>query len=384
MFAASLKRGIRQLWSRKMYLFMMLLVPLGVTFFFLNLMDKGLPLKVPAGMVDLDHSSMSRTITRNLGATELVDIVSDYESYSKALDKVKAGEIYGFFLIPENFQEDALSGRNPSLAFYSDLSVFIPGSLAFKGFKTIAVSTKGGIVMTSLVSAGISDAAAGSLIQPVVVQDHPIGNPWTNYSIYLCNSFLPCLLALVIMLMTVFSVCHEMKTGTSVEWLAAANGNIAVAVAGKLLPQTLIFTAVGVAMQAVFYGFLHFPLLNHPLHIIFAMVLLVIGCQSFALFICELLPNLRLAASICSLVGILSFSIGAFSYPVPSMYGAVGIFSYLIPIRYYFLIYIDQALNGIPIYYSRYYYVALLIFPLVAMTGLRRLKKHALNPVYVP
>ena len=66
------------------------------------------------------------------------------------------------------------------------------------------------------------------------------------------------------------------------------------------------------------------------------------------------------------------------------MYGAVGIFSYLIPIRYYFLIYIDQALNGIPIYYSRYYYVALLIFPLVAMTGLRRLKKHALNPVYVP
>lgn len=384
MFAASLKRGIRQLWSRKMYLFMMLLVPIGVTFFFLNLMDKGLPLKVPAGMVDLDHSSMSRTITRNLGATELVDIVSDYESYSKALDKVKAGEIYGFFLIPENFQEDALSGRNPSLAFYSDLSVFIPGSLAFKGFKTIAVSTKGGIVMTSLVSAGISDAAAGSLIQPVVVQDHPIGNPWTNYSIYLCNSFLPCLLALVIMLMTVFSVCHEMKTGTSVEWLAAANGNIAVAVAGKLLPQTLIFTAVGVAMQAVFYGFLHFPLLNHPLHIILAMVLLVIGCQSFALFICELLPNLRLAASICSLVGILSFSIGAFSYPVPSMYGAVGIFSYLIPIRYYFLIYIDQALNGIPIYYSRYYYVALLIFPLVAMTGLRRLKKHALNPVYVP
>ena len=40
------------------------------------------------------------------------------------------------------------------------------------------------------------------------------------------------------------------------------------------------------------------------------------------------------------------------------MYGGIAIFSYIVPIRYYFLIYIDQALNGIPIYYSRFYYVA--------------------------
>lgn len=66
------------------------------------------------------------------------------------------------------------------------------------------------------------------------------------------------------------------------------------------------------------------------------------------------------------------------------MYGAVGIFSYIVPIRYYFLIYIDQALNGIPIYFSRYYYAALLGFLLLPAVGLNRLKRHALNPVYVP
>ena len=66
------------------------------------------------------------------------------------------------------------------------------------------------------------------------------------------------------------------------------------------------------------------------------------------------------------------------------MYPAVGIFSYILPVRYYFLIYIDQALNGLPLFYSRHYYIALLIFPLVALIGLRRLKKHCLHPVYVP
>lgn len=66
------------------------------------------------------------------------------------------------------------------------------------------------------------------------------------------------------------------------------------------------------------------------------------------------------------------------------MYGSVGVFSYIVPLRYYFLIYVDQALNGIPIFYSRWYYVALLIFPLVSLLGLPRLRRKCLNPVYVP
>ena len=83
-------------------------------------------------------------------------------------------------------------------------------------------------------------------------------------------------------------------------------------------------------------------------------------------------------------MSILAFSLAAFSFPVQQMYGAVGIFSYILPVRYYFLIYADQALNGISLYYSRFYYIALLIFPLVGLIGLSRLKKHCLNPVYVP
>ena len=54
------------------------------------------------------------------------------------------------------------------------------------------------------------------------------------------------------------------------------------------------------------------------------------------------------------------------------------------PIKYYFLIMVDQALNGIDIYYSRYYYAALIGFTLLPMLLSWRLKKECLNPVYVP
>ena len=107
---------------------MMVVVPLGCTFFFLNLMNEGLPLKVPVGIVDMDHSSLSRRITRSLDATELIDIADDLESYNAAMTKVRGGELFGFFYIPSDFQEKALSGRTPTLSFYSNMSIFVPGT----------------------------------------------------------------------------------------------------------------------------------------------------------------------------------------------------------------------------------------------------------------
>lgn len=384
MLWASIKRGIKQLGQRKIYLFMMVIVPAFCITFFLNLMNEGLPLKVPVAVVDNDRSSMSRRTISHLNAMELLDITEDLESFDQAMTRVKNGEIFGFFHIPADFEENAIAGRRPTLSLYCNMTVFVPGTLSFKGFKTIAVGTAGNIVTAKLTAAGLNEDAVEALSQPLVVQTQALNNPWTNYNIYLSNSFLPGLIALLVMTVTAFSVCQETKQGTSPEWLRTAGGSMAVALLGKLLPQTVIFSAVGVAMQAVLYGWLEFPLNNHPLHIIFAMILMVIACQSLAVAFVEVVPNLRLALSLCSLTGILCFSIAGFSYPVEQMYGAVGIFAWLFPIRYYFLIYIDQALNGIPIYYSRFYYAAMFAFMLLPLLGLRRLRRRMENPVYVP
>lgn len=380
----SLQRGCRSLVSRKIYFVMMIVVPVCFTYFFMNLMHEGLPLKVPVAMVDLDHSSLSRRVQRQLNASELIDISAQATSYAEAMDMVKRGEVYGFFVIPDDFQQKAVGGEGPTLSFYSNLSVFVPGTLSFKGFMTQTVQTAGGMVVTKLVGRGFTPEKAMTMLQPVVLQTNPLHNPWTNYSIYLSNSFIPGMLALLVMLVTCFSVTSEIKRGTSPEWLKTANGSMAVALTGKLLPQTFIFSVIGIGMTAVFYRFCNFPLNNHPMHIIVAMVLLVMASQAFALIITCVLPNMRLALSICSLVGILSFSVTGFSFPVEQMYPGIAAFAYVIPLRWYFLIYIDQALNGIPIYYSRYYYVILLGFILLPLLGMRKLKRHCLNPVYVP
>ena len=84
MLKDSILREIRRMTRYPVYLVMMIVVPIGCALFFISLMHEGLPLKVPTAIVDLDHSSMSRQITRSLSAMELVEIADKEESYSKA------------------------------------------------------------------------------------------------------------------------------------------------------------------------------------------------------------------------------------------------------------------------------------------------------------
>ncbi|MCM1036067.1 MAG: ABC transporter permease [Bacteroides sp.] len=381
-FIDTARREVRRMCSRKMYFAGMILVPVLMTFFFLDLMEEGLPLKVPTAVVDLDHSTMSRSITRSLSATELIDISEDAESYEEAMALVRSGKIYGFFVIPADFERDVVAGRRPTLSYFNNLTYFVPGSLTFKGFTTIAVGTTGNVIRQMIESAGLPVDAA-PLIQPVEVQDHPMGNPWLNYSIYLSPTFLICLLALMIYLMTVFAITMEIKQGTSPEWLATAKGRIGVAVAGKLLPHLVVWSVVAQGVAAVLWGWCHFPC-GSLWWMAVGMELFVVACLGFALMVTCVLPNPRLAFICCALVGILSFSFCGLSFPVEQMYGAIGIFSYLVPARYMILIYFAVGLDSLPVYYARYFYVAFFGFMLAGTLGLGRLRRACLNPVYVP
>ena len=143
MFWRIIKREIGLLTSRPMWIVGIIAVPVFMALFFLSLLGEGLPKDVPAAIVDLDHSEMSRNITRSLDAMELVDIEYRAESFNDAMAAVQRGDVFGFFVIPADFERDAVAGRGPVLTFYSNLTFYVPGTMIFKGFKTMGVTTSG-------------------------------------------------------------------------------------------------------------------------------------------------------------------------------------------------------------------------------------------------
>lgn len=367
-----------------MYLLILVVIPLFGVWFFDSLLSRGVTTRVPVAVVDLDDSEMSRAITRNLAVQQVLDVVDDCESYTAAMERVKSGDIYGFFVIPANFEENVFAGRQPVLNYYANLTYYVPGTYSYKGFKQIAVATASSVIRNMAVERGIPETVLTPLVQPISLQINQINNPWANYAYYLGPSFTYGIIQLMVLLMTIFSITCEIKNGTSVEWLHTSGGSMLVALTGKLLPQTVIFILTGWAAMAWQFGFNHYPMNGDLWVMLVAMALMVVASQSLGVFYSSVVPNPRLALSLGALTGILAFSIAGFSFPVQNMYGAIGIFSYMLPVRYMFLTYIGVALNGVAPYYVRYDLIVPLLFIPVSMTLLWNLKRMCRRPVYVP
>lgn len=381
---AIMVRSMVQIVRRPLMWVAMLGLPLFMFLFVTSMFEKGLPTRIPAAIVDRDGTSLSRQITQTLGGMQMVDLRETPNSYTEARHDMQEGKIYGFFLIPENFEADLLSGRAPEITFYTNMVYFVPGSLLFKTFKATAIYTKAGVAASVAQAAGQDPETAAPLLQPINIVSRPIGNPLMNYGIYLANSFIPAVLQLMIMLVTAFSLGQEIKYHTSVRLLRMARGSILRAIYSKILPQTVIWWIISVFMLAWLYKFNHFTMQGSWGWMILSELLFVMASQGFAIFVFGLLPNLRLSLSICALTGILTFSIAAFSFPEESMYPAMSIFSWLMPVRYNFLIYADQALNGRDIFYSRIWFVAYFVYILLPLTVMWRIKRFMTRPVYAP
>jgi len=377
-------REIGRIFKGKIYWFCMIIAPLISLVFFITLMYNGLPTNLPVAVVDLDNTSTSRALLRQLNAFEGTEITAQYGSFNQARMEMQKGNVYGIFLIPKNFTQEAASNKQPLISFYTNNSYLIAGSLLFKDLKTISTLASGAVVRQTGRAKGLQDQQIMAKIQPITIESNPIGNPWLNYSVYLTNTILPGILALLIMCVTVYSIGIEIKEKTVREWLGADNNHFIRSIFGKLIPHTLIFFIVGLLIFTLFYVVMQFPMNGNIGGMILALFLLIISSQALGVFMIGCLPTLRLGLSYACIWGMISFSICGFSFPVNAMYPPVQALSNLFPLRHYFLIYVDQALNGRALFYSGTHYLALLGFLILPVFVYRNLKWSLQYSSYQP
>lgn len=378
------KREVLRIAIRPLYLFCMIIAPVFCYLFFTTLMANGLPTDMPAGVVDLDNTSTTRNIIRNLDAFQQTHIVAHYPSVMEARKAIQRGEIYSFYYIPEGTTEATLASRQPKVSFYVNYSYLIAGSLLYKDQRTISELAAGAVGRATLYAKGATEDQAMAFLQPIVIDTHALNNPWLNYSVYLCNTLFPGILMLLIFLTTIYTLGEEVKNGTGRELMRLADNSITKVLIGKLLPHTLVFFVIAVFYNVYLYGYLHYPCHSGIFPMLLAGLLLVLSSQAFGVFLFGLFGSFRLALSAASLWGVISFSISGFTFPVMTMHPTLQALCVLFPLRHYYLLYVNFALNGYPLIYAWQAVAALLVFLLLPFLVLKKLRTILLQYVYVP
>ncbi|MDO4958888.1 MAG: ABC transporter permease [Prevotellaceae bacterium] len=344
-----ISREIRIIFSYPIYLVCMFVLPCLCAGFFTTMMDSGQPMDMPVGVVDNDNTSMTRKLIRTLDSFQSSKVVAHYPSVDDARHAIQTGEIYGFMYFPKHTTDELLASRQPKISFYYSNTSLTAGALIFKDMKTMATLGSAAVGQATLQAKGYRQELIMPALQPIAVDLHMIGNPWVNYNIYLSTMLIPGCFLLFIFLMTPYSFGTELKFGKSSELMNAAGDNAFIAIIGKLIPHTLIYFIVMSGLLAYMFVYLHFPAPGGIWRIMLLGYLSIIGAQGFSLTIFGLIPALRMSMSICSLMGVLSFSMVGSAFPIFAMDAPLQALAWLFPLRHYYMIYQLCVFNTYPL-----------------------------------
>ena len=378
------QREMKILIKNPIYLCCMVIFPLLTMFFFTSLLDEGVPQEMPVGVVDLDNSTTSRALVRRLDGFQTSRVVAHYTSVAEARHAMQENEIYGFLYIPKGTSEKLLASRRPKVSYYYSNVSIAAGSLVMKDMKTITTLGSAGVGQAVMRARGFTPKQIQTLLQPIRIDLHQVANPWSNYNMYLSTVFVPGVMMLFMFLISAYSLGMELKFNRGKEWLTKANGNIVVAILGKYLPQAVVFLALIFFYEFYIYNVLHFTHAGSLWTIVLLAVLQVFGSIGFGVFIFGLLPSLRMSMSICSLWGVLSFSLAGSAFPVMGMDSPIQALTWLFPLRHYYMLYQITVFNGYPLIDAWFHFVALVAFTLLPWFVIRKIKNAMLTYVYIP
>jgi ABC-2 type transport system permease protein len=366
------------------YRFCMVLFPILVIFFFTSLMDDGQPLNLPVGIVDLDNTSTSRSLSRKLDGFQMSKVVARYPSVAEARRAIQRNEIYGFLYIPKGTTDKLLASRQPKISYYYTYTSIAAGSMLMKDLKTVSTLGSAGLGQATMRAKGLTDAQIQTLLQPIKIDLHQIANPWTNYNAYLSTMMVPGIIMLFIFLISAYSIGTELKFATGKKWMEMADNNITVALLGKFLPQTIIWLAIVYGYEwYVFYN-LGFPHFGSPWMLVLLGLMQVLASQGFGIFAFGLMPSLRMSMSVCSLWAVLSISMAGSAFPIMGMDAPLQSLSWLFPLRHYWMMYQTCVLNGLPLVESWFHFAAMAAFLLLPWLVVNKIKNAMLTYVYIP
>ena len=368
------RRELQRMTSRRIYFVACVVLPLFSLVFMTTIFGNGQMQNLPVGVVDGDNTSLSRHIIRMVDATPELVVTHHLANEMEAQNAIKRKEIYGFLYIPTGFSQKTGNNEPASLCYYYHNAMLGVGGELHSTFETLLDEISVTPIVTEAIGLGESESTITSFLMPVSEMEFLAYNDSRNYAIYLTQPFYFVLLQILLLLVTTYALGSESKFGTSDEWLDVAQGNIGIALLGKLLPYTLIFIIMGIFANVVFFGWMKMPIPCSLWILNGVTILFILATQALALFLYSIFPALSLIISVVSMFGSLGATLSGVTFPVEFMDTPVYWASFLFPVRHFMevvesLLYLDGSFGD---YWTNL--VALLIFLLLPILLLPRLK----------
>ncbi len=140
------------------------------------------PQKLPFYAVDQDHSTSSRLLMRQIGATEGIRLLRN-DDLAQSMQGLRDGAVSGVLVVPDDFERKLLSGTSQSIPLYTDASHLLLYRMVLQGVRQVSEQLGAGTRMVTLEKRGMPPEAALSLQTRGRADGRLLYNPMGNYAI---------------------------------------------------------------------------------------------------------------------------------------------------------------------------------------------------------
>jgi ABC-2 type transport system permease protein len=332
---------------------------------------------VPTAVMDRDNSQISRELTEGFFSTEYFDRAGRLASPGEAEQALLAGDAAAVITIPPDFSRSLLRGEPAQLQLLVDGTNSTVGTAVLNYANVIVQEFQrellaqgyGRSAGTAGSSAGGSSAASGTASAPstgstgdteaapaasagsvLSIPVDVVPRVWYNPELESTNFMVPGILALLLMVITMLlsslAIVKEKELGT-LEQLNVTPIKPRQLIIGKLIPFVIIglidvLLVIGVSRLLFAIPFRGSLLLLLGTSIIFLATTLGLG-----LLISTVSHNQQQAMmTAVFFVMVPMFFLSGFAFPIESMPQSIQYVTYLLPLRYYFVIIRGIFLKG--------------------------------------
>ncbi|GAC30702.1 ABC transporter permease [Brumicola pallidula] len=300
---------------------------------------------LPIGVVDLSHSQLSRTISRQLDASATLAVNDNYSDVSQAKNALISGDIYAYVVIPGQFDRDIYRGQSPQISAFYNSQYILVGKLVSSAIISAVGTANAQIeVLGSLSDGNTTTQSAVGRALTIRTQITPLFNKNTNYTQFLVSAIIPALWQIFIVAGTILIITANAANK------GAAAGSTRLSVGQVMTTLSFyipLFLLQGALFLLWFYVGFDWPMNGSFVALLFAQFVTCIACMIMGAFFYFLTHDAARAISVAGAFTAPSFAFMGITFPVTDMNTAALIWRSLLPISHYIEVQVSQVSYGV-------------------------------------
>ncbi len=287
--------------------------------------------KVPFAVVDHDHSKTTRTLTRQLAASQKIELTRLFAGDKEAEHQLKQLNIQGYIVFPRGFEKDRLKKGQAHVDLFLNTTRFLPSNTLNMAVNKVMMEAGTRVRVQHLEANGVNPKVASAQANPVEPVIKPMYNVTNSYGDFLLPALFFIILQQTLLLGLTESISRDRQEGVLMPVLQSSKQGLINYMVAKPTYYILLYLT-----YIFFFTYVIFPLFGLPVKaslfpIMAISLLFILAVAIYSLLVGSYIKKQTHAMEILAFSTYPLFLLSGYSWPVSAMPAVLRGVSALIP-----------------------------------------------------